>query len=175
MSLSSRWTMPARGTDASCGARCSSVLQRAAAIARAGMDDEARWLVEHDQRVVLIDDDERDVLWRDRGRIGIGFDPHDDALASPHLAGRRDDAIVEGHAPRVDPRPQPAARVLRKRVRERGVEAATRGRGSERQRPRVRGMRGLRVRSRWRTLSRRMWTASHVSYNRRVFVTAGTG
>ena len=52
--------MPARGTPASAGAWCEQrVSERAVRVAGAGMHDQARRLVDHDDRVVLEHDRER--------------------------------------------------------------------------------------------------------------------
>ena len=51
------------------------VLQRARAVARAGMHDEAHGLVDHEQRVVLVHDGERNRLGRDLdGRLELGLE-----------------------------------------------------------------------------------------------------
>ena len=99
------------------------VQQRAVAVARAGMHDQPRRLVEHERRVVLVHDRERDrlrgVVDRDARRVG-----HDvDALAARELAARRGGHAVDDHASRVDPRLEPAARMLGQEAREGLVEA----------------------------------------------------
>ena len=78
--------MPARGTAASCGAWWRSAFcKRPAPVAGARMHDEPGRLVDDEQRVVLVDDRERDRLRRGCGGVGLGVRVHDDALAAANM------------------------------------------------------------------------------------------
>ena len=129
--------------------------ERPGPIAGAGVDDEARRLVHHDQRIVLGDDGEGDrlrehvVVSRQRCRV------HDDLLAAAHLSRRRRRVAVLRHPPGVDPGPQARARELRQRAGERGVEALARGIGGQRQR--MHGVAGV-------TLGRRAGSAGGAAW-----------
>ena len=99
------------------------VEQGAAPVAVARMDDESGRLVEDEQRLVLIDDIERNVLGRRRlgpfvRRLGDA-----DLLAAPEFVlglGERGAGHVD--APFADPALQPAARMLRQQAGENLVE-----------------------------------------------------
>ena len=90
VSLSSRCTMPARGSARERRRVVQQrVEQRAVAIAAARVHDEARRLVDDEQRVVLVDDRERDRPAAHRRAASAGTAVRDDAaLAAAQLAAR---------------------------------------------------------------------------------------
>ena len=102
--------------------REQSVEHRAAPVAAARMHDEPRRLVDDDQCVVLVDDAERDRFGdeRDLGRIGLRFEQHD--LAAAHTALGFGRCSVDDDPAALQPRLQPAARILGKQCGERAVQ-----------------------------------------------------
>jgi hypothetical protein len=96
------------------------------AIAAPRMHDEARRLVDDENRVVLEHDRKRDVLRRidERGFLGQGHDI--DVLASRDTARGFPRFVIDRDASRVDPRAKARARMRREETRERLVEAHSR-------------------------------------------------
>ena len=99
------------------------VQQSSVAVAAAGVDNQARRLVDNDKGVVLVDDAKLDRLWCIRNGEWILHRRDDDSLAAgkPSLALRN--RAIERHAPRIDPVLEPTAGMLRNQPGERQVEA----------------------------------------------------
>ena len=98
------------------------VSERAVEVPGARMNDQARRFVDHDDRVVLVHDRERERLGpvagvaRGRGRV------QRDALAAPHLALDVAARGVHGDPPLAHPALETAPRVLREHPGERLIE-----------------------------------------------------
>jgi len=99
------------------------VQQRPVAVAAARVDDQARRLVDDENRVVLVHDGKLDRLRhiRDRERFLQDLDHDPLAARQPPFALR--DRAIERDAPRVDPVLEPTAGMLGNQLRERLVEA----------------------------------------------------
>ncbi len=96
--------------------------QRAAGMPRRRVHDEARRLVEHDQRIVLVDDVERDCLGRGLCRLGLG-QRHSNNVAGIDRRGRiADCARLDRHLTGQDQRLQSRARQRRDLRRQHAVE-----------------------------------------------------
>ena len=108
------------------------VLQRARAIAGAGVHDEADGLVDDEQRVVGVDDRER---YRLGPRFDCGFELglERELLAALQQHARFGFAASDRQRPGVDPGAQPAPRELRQQRGGRLIEAATGELGGDRQ------------------------------------------
>ena len=117
------------------------VQQRSVPVAAARMDDEARRLVDDDQRLVLVHDRQRDRLRRVRTVARVRRRQHDHRFAAAGLARRIGRDAVDVHAAGVDPGAQPGPREFGQRLRQRRVEAQARG--GRRQRQRARRARGF--------------------------------
>src|SRR5262245_25270804 len=87
------------------------------------MNDQPDRLVDHEQRVVLLDDDERDRLGRDLDR-GFELGHERKLLAALEQRPRARALALERESARVDPGLQPAARELGQQQRGRLIEPA---------------------------------------------------
>jgi hypothetical protein len=96
--------------------------ERAVPVSAAGMDHQARRLVDDDQRRVFVDDGERDRLRRERCGTRIGQRRDDDAFAASQPALGVDRGAGERDAPAIDPGANSAARMLGHELRQRLVE-----------------------------------------------------
>src|SRR6185312_2232866 len=102
------------------------VLQRAAAVARARVDDETGRLVDDDDRVVLVHDRERDRLAGVR-RVGLDGRRGDaQPLAAGEAMTRRAHGAVDGDVAGGDPALDAVARMLRQQACECQVESQAR-------------------------------------------------
>src|SRR5262252_8841105 len=90
------------------------------------MHDEPRGLVDDRERLVFVDDGERQGLGSHRLRAGIFDRRHDDALATEKLLLRLRSAARDAYPAGVDPGADAAPRVFGKQPRQRLVEAQTR-------------------------------------------------
>ena len=109
------------------GGELRSVVQqcvgkRAVAVAAARVNDQAGRLVDHQYRLVLVHDRQRQRLRRERGSSGIGQWMHQDMLAAADLAARVRRLACEQYAAGVDPGADPAARVLGQQLCERPIQ-----------------------------------------------------
>ena len=99
------------------------VLQRAVAVAGARMHDEAGGLVEDEERVVLVDDRERDRLCGHAGvRRGRHFDDGHRFAAVQLVARGHHDRRADHDLAGLDPALEAIARMLRQQLRQRLVE-----------------------------------------------------
>ena len=118
VSLSSRWTMPARGTAASCGAWWSSAFCSVPArLPAPGCTTSPAGLSITISASSSCDDRERDRFGRGRCVERLRWRSHDDMLVAAHFLRRIGRDAVHCYAPGVDPGAQAAARVLRQCAR----------------------------------------------------------
>ena len=114
---------PARGTSASFGSSAEQgVLQGVPRVARARVHHEARRLIEHDERAVLVDDAQRQALGR-QGRLHR--QPRLDAHLFPaqHLVLGPQRPALDRDRPRLDPGAQACPGVLGQGLGEGLIEA----------------------------------------------------
>ena len=126
--MSSRCTMPARGSVASDGSRCSRALTRVpVGLPAPGCTTSPAGLSMTMTSLVLVQDVERDVLGQ---RFGLGIEHHveRDLLAATHRIARPDRLAVEQGIAGLDPFGQPRARELREQFGQDRVETAAGGR-----------------------------------------------
>ncbi len=125
VSLSRRWTIPARGSSPRLRiARQQAVEQRAAPVARRRVHHQPRRLVDHQQVLVLVHHRQRHRLGAEGLALRRG--PQLDASASPALtrwAGRLARRPLTATAPPFDQLLQVAARELGHQLRQRLVQA----------------------------------------------------
>jgi len=96
--------------------------ERAVPIAATGMDHQPRGFVDDDERIVFVDDRERQGLRYERVPARIRQRRDDDALAAIDLLFRRRRPARDGNAAGIDPRSDAAARVLGDQPRQRLIE-----------------------------------------------------
>ena len=116
--------MPARGTRGERRMRdAAAVEQRALPIAAARMHHQAGRLVEHQQRVVLVDDIESHDFGRGRAVPRFGLHRERNGFSAPDLVLGIDHGMVERHPALFYPGGEAAARMLGKHLGQRLVEA----------------------------------------------------
>ncbi len=98
------------------------ILQRAARLAGARMDDQSDRFVDDENVGIFVADIERDGFRRHRHFLRR-LRANDDFFAAVNDLSRRRDDAVEQHVAGLDPLRQPRARIVRKQLRQRLIEA----------------------------------------------------
>ena len=92
-------------------------------VAAAGMNDQSGRFVDDDQRVVLMDDGQRNVFGSERGFFRRQHRSNDDLFATVQFVARRAAEAVYGDSAFLDPGGEPGTGILGQQLRQRLVQS----------------------------------------------------